>query len=545
MTTGSPTATATEPGAGDGPGSGGHRNGSRARAGILAGSMVGLLVKVIALGTLNATSIWALTRLVPAGVWLGVAFVVIATVAIDVVYLSRARWSIALKYLLPGTLLLLAFQVYPVLYTAYISTTNLGTGNILDKEAAIEQVVATSVDTSGGAGGAVSFAARPAQAADGTLGLLLVDERTDPPTVLVGTESGAVPAADVTFDGDRVAEADGFVALLLGELADLEADFAALEVASDEGIIRLSTLNRAALVAFRLQYDEATDTITDVTDGTTYTPVDGFFRSEAGERLTPGWEVNIGFENYRRVFASEAIRGPFLQVFVWNWAFAVGTVVFSFVVGMLLAITLDHPDLKGKRIYRALLIFPYALPSFLTVLVWQGMMNRNFGIINDLIGLDVPWLTDPWMARASVLLVSTWLSFPYFFLVCTGALQSIPRELTEAANVDGANGRQAFRAVTFPLLLIAVAPLLISSFAFNFNNFNVIFFLNRGGPPIAGAQTPAGSTDILVSYTFRLAFESGRGQDLGFATAISILIFLHVALFSAWSFRRTARLEEI
>ncbi len=522
-----------------------RRPGTRSRAGLLAGSMVGLLVKVIALGTLNATSIWALTRLVPAGVWLGVAFVVIATVAIDIVYLSRARWSIALKYLLPGTLLLLAFQVYPVLYTAYISTTNLGTGNILDKEAAIDQVVATSVDTTGGGDGAVSFAARPAQAADGTLGLLLLDERTDPPTVLVGTESGAVPAVDVTFDGDRVAEADGFVALLLGELADLEADFAALEVASDEGIIRLSTLNRAALVAFRLQYDAGTDTITDVTTGTTYTPVEGFFQSEAGERLTPGWEVNIGFENYRRVFASEAIRGPFLQVFVWNWAFAVGTVVFSFVVGMLLAITLDHPDLKGKRIYRALLIFPYALPSFLTVLVWQGMMNRNFGIINDLIGLDVPWLTDPWMARASVLLVSTWLSFPYFFLVCTGALQSIPRELTEAANVDGANGRQAFRAVTFPLLLIAVAPLLISSFAFNFNNFNVIFFLNRGGPPIAGAQTPAGSTDILVSYTFRLAFESGRGQDLGFATAISILIFLHVALFSAWSFRRTARLEEI
>lgn len=512
------------------------------RAASLLGLSIGLITKVVLLGTLNATSIWALGRLIPEGVWLGVAFVVIATIAIDVIYLSRARWSVAVKYLLPGTLFLLAFQLYPVLYTAYISSTNLGTGNILDKEAATEQVIATSI---GSTDSDVSFTSRAATNDDGTLALLLTDERTDPPSILIGTVDGTVEAVDVVFDGDRVESADGFVALTLGDLADLESDFAELEVPTDEGIIRLATLNRAALVGYRLQFDEAADAITDVETGVVYRPVDGFYRAEDGSQLNPGWEVNVGFENYRRVFASEAIRGPFLRVFVWNWVFAVGTVVFSFAVGMLLAITLDHPDLRGKKIYRSLLIFPYALPSFLTVLVWQGMMNRRFGIINDILGADIPWLTDPWMARASILLVSTWLSFPYFFLVCTGALQSIPKELTEAANVDGANGRQAFRAVTFPLLLIAVAPLLISSFAFNFNNFNVIYFLNRGGPPIAGSQTPAGSTDILVSYTFRLAFESGRGQDLGFATAISILIFVHVALFSAWGFRKTARLEEI
>ncbi len=510
----------------------------------LGGLTLGLLAKVAFLATVNATSIWALGQLIPEGVWLGVAFIVVSTVAIDVIYLTKARWAIPYKYLLPGTLFLVAFQAYPVVYTAYISTTNLGTGNILDKDSAIEQVVSTSV---GSTESDISYAARAAGSDDGTLGLILVDETTEPPSVLVGTEEGVTEIAseDVVYDGDRVESAGDFTALTLAQAADFEQELAALEVPTEEGVIVLKTFSRAAVVGFRLQYDEATDTMTDVETGVVYRPVDGYFRADDGTRLTPGWEINIGFENYRRVLTSEAIRGPFLQVFVWNWAFAAATVALGFAVGLLLAISLDHPDLLGKRLYRALLIFPYALPSILTVLIWQGMMNQNFGIINKLTGLGTPWLTDPWMARASILIVSTWLTFPYFFLITTGALQSIPKELSEAARVDGASGPQAFRQVTLPLLLIAVAPLLIASFAFNFNNFNVIYFLNRGGPPIPGAQTPAGSTDILVSYTFRLAFESGRGQDLAFASAISILIFIHVALFSAWTFRKTARLEEI
>lgn len=519
-------------------------SGGRSRSPLPVNLSFGLLVKVIFLGTVNASSIWALGRLIPEGIWLGVAFIVVATLAIDIIFLSTARWTIPFKYLLPGTIFLLAFQLYPVMYTAYISTTNLGTGNILDKQSAIDQVIATSI---GNTENGVSFVARAAQSSDGTLGLLLTDDRTDPATISVGTDDGLIDIdpADIVFDGDRVESAGDFTALNLGQAADFEQDLSDIEVPTDEGLIILRTFSRAGLVGYSLQYDEAADTITDVVDGTIYRPIDGYFRADDGSRLNPGWEINIGFENYRRVFSSQAVRGPFLRVFVWNWAFAAGTVAFSFALGLFLAIALDHPDLRGKKLYRSLLIFPYALPSFLTVLVWQGMMNKQFGIINELLNADIPWLTNPWMARASILIVSTWLSFPYFFLVSTGALQSIPKELTEAANVDGASGPQAFRRVTFPLLLIAVAPLLIASFAFNFNNFNVIYFLNRGGPPVPGAQTPAGSTDILVSYTYRLAFESGRGQDLGFATAISILIFLHVALFSGWSFRKTARLEEI
>jgi arabinogalactan oligomer/maltooligosaccharide transport system permease protein len=173
------------------------------------------------------------------------------------------------------------------------------------------------------------------------------------------------------------------------------------------------------------------------------------------------------------------------------------------------------------------------------------MFNQDFGIINQMMGTNIPWLRDPTLAKLSILIVNLWLGFPYMFLISTGALQAIPNELKEASYVDGATPRQAFRRVTFPLLLVALAPLLIASFAFNFNNFNIIYLLNGGGPPIEGAQTPAGHTDILISYTYRLAFESGRGADFGFASAIAIIIFILVATISALSFRRTRVLEEV
>jgi arabinogalactan oligomer/maltooligosaccharide transport system permease protein len=191
------------------------------------------------------------------------------------------------------------------------------------------------------------------------------------------------------------------------------------------------------------------------------------------------------------------------------------------------------------------LILPYALPTFMTALIWAGMFNQDYGVINQVLGANIPWLRDPTLAKVSILIVNLWLGFPYMFLIATGALQSIPEELKEASYVDGATPRQSFRRVTFPLLLVSLAPLLIASFAFNFNNFNIIYLLNGGGPPIAGAQTPAGHTDILISYTYRLAFESGQGNEFGFASAIAIIIFFIVATISAISFRRTRVLEEI
>ncbi|GAI02968.1 unnamed protein product, partial [marine sediment metagenome] len=129
--------------------------------------------------------------------------------------------------------------------------------------------------------------------------------------------------------------------------------------------------------------------------------------------------------------------------------------------------------------------------------------------------------------------------------ITLGALQSIPSELGEAASIDGASRWQQFKNITFPLLLVSLAPLLIGSFAFNFNNFNVIYLVTQGRPAIPGAGTPAGSTDILISYTYRLAFEGVRGNQWGLASAVSLIIFIIVVIISAIGFRYTRALEEI
>jgi len=144
-----------------------------------------------------------------------------------------------------------------------------------------------------------------------------------------------------------------------------------------------------------------------------------------------------------------------------------------------------------------------------------------------------------------VLLVNTWLGFPYMFLITTGALQSIPKELLEAAKVDGATSRQSFWKITFPLLLVSISPLLIGAFAFNFNNFTLIFLLTGGGPPIVGADVAVGYTDILISFTYDLAIAGGRGYQFGLAASVTTIIFLIVLLISAISFRYSKRLERV
>jgi arabinogalactan oligomer/maltooligosaccharide transport system permease protein len=184
------------------------------------------------------------------------------------------------------------------------------------------------------------------------------------------------------------------------------------------------------------------------------------------------------------------------------------------------------------------------VPGFLSLLVWQGLLNDDFGVVNRIFHLDVPWLFDANWAKVSVLLVSIWLTVPYLFLVSLAALQSIPGELVEAARVDGGGPWQLFRRVTLPLVLVAVSPLLIASFAFNFNNFNNIYLLTGGGPPMQNSSI-AGATDILISYTYKLAIATGKGQDYGLASAVSIIIFLIVATISGVSFSRTKALENI
>lgn len=232
----------------------------------------------------------------------------------------------------------------------------------------------------------------------------------------------------------------------------------------------------------------------------------------------------------------------------WTVSFAFLSVATTFLLGLFLATVFNEPRLKGRKIYRTLMIFPYAIPGFLAALIWSGMLNRSFGFINQVLlgGAAIPWLTDPWLARLSVLGVNLWLGFPYMFLICTGALQSLPDDVLEASRVDGASAWRQFRSIKMPLLLVSTAPLLISSFAFNFNNFTLIYMLTRGGPRFADASVPIGHTDILISMVYSVSGLDGTAaKNYGLASALSIVVFIVVGTVSAIAFRQTRKLEEV
>jgi arabinogalactan oligomer/maltooligosaccharide transport system permease protein len=228
-------------------------------------------------------------------------------------------------------------------------------------------------------------------------------------------------------------------------------------------------------------------------------------------------------------------------VLLWNLAFAFLSVVVCFALGLLLALVFNDERLRGRKIYRSLIIIPYALPAFMTALVWRGMFNTTFGI-NRWLGTDIGWLESTGLAMFSLILVNMWLGYPYMFLVCTGALQGIPSDLKEAAFVDGATGFTTFRKVTFPLLLTSVSPLLVATFAFNFNNFTLVYLLTGGGPRESGES--AGATDILLTWVYRIALDNDPKRQ-GLAAALSVLIFIIVAVIAAAGFKATKTFEEV
>jgi arabinogalactan oligomer/maltooligosaccharide transport system permease protein len=504
---------------------------------------VGLGFKIVLLGVVNALAIWAGVILARDDKWVAVAILAVSTVAVDLVYLSSRR-VVPLKFLVPGTVFLIAFSIIPIAYNVNVAFTNWSTGHLLTKDEAIGGIERNSLAQPADAR---SFVMAPARDENGDLVLVLVDEVSG--ESFVGTADALEPLPKEAVQTDElglVRSAAGYEVIRGPELLTIDEQLRSFTVPTRGGAaIRPEGLELAIELRPTLRYDAEADTFTRIEDGKVFRDDDrGSFAAADGEELEPGWRTKVGTLNFRRLVDDPLIRRPFLRVLVWTFVYAIATVAVSFALGLFLAIALNKPGIRFLRTYRSLLVLPYAVPAFLSILVWSGLLNDEFGLINRLLPFDVPWLFDTNWAKASVIMVSLWLTFPYFFLVSLGALQSIPNELVEAARVDGGGPWQVFRRVTFPLLLVAVAPLLIASFAFNFNNFNNIYLLTQGGPP-AEDQIVAGGTDILISYTWKLAFQSGKGQDYGLASAISIVIFFIVASVSAFSFWRSRSLEEM
>lgn len=506
--------------------------------------MIGIVAKILLLGFVDAIAAFALFQLAINGEWLVFAVSLIVTIGINWIYLRRG--GLPAKYLAPGILFLLLFQVFAMVFSTYIAFTNYGDGHNSSKEDAIHSIQLSALER---VPDSPQYAVTVLDDG-GELALLVTDPDGN---VSVGTaEEPLEPVESAQLDSTgKAVGLDGYTALAFGDILARQGEVSELVVPIsdnlDDGTLQTQDGSTAYVFKPRLVYDEAADTFTDVNTGTTYTDSgEGNFQAKDGSTLGVGWKINVGFDNFVRAFTDQNLRGPLLSVILWTFAFAGISVAATFALGLFLAIAFNRADLKGKRFYRILMILPYAFPAFLSGLVWSGLMNAEFGFINNVIlgGAYIPWLTDPVLSKISVLIVNIWLGYPYMFLVCTGALQSLPEDVEEAARIDGAGAWTIFRVIKLPLLLVSLAPLLISSFAFNFNNFNVIYMLTGGGPRFDDTNLDIGATDILITMVYKVAF-GGTGRDYGLASALAIIIFIVVGVISAISFRKTKALEEI
>ena len=243
----------------------------------------------------------------------------------------------------------------------------------------------------------------------------------------------------------------------------------------------------------------------------------------------------IGLANFGELFVTPGVGRVSLFTLVW----AVANVSMHVCLGLLLATALTRPGLKGRTVYRTLLLLPWAIPGYISVLAWRGMLEPA-GLLNAVLGTDLDWLTQPGAARTLVILVNIWLGVPFMMMAMSGALQSVPREMMEAAEVDGVGRWRQFRHLTLPSLKSIVVPLSLLGFIWTINMFHVIYLMTRGAPYVGFGEP--GATDILVTYVYDVAFEYG---NYGVAAAWSVAIFLILLGFSWFYLKKTRALEAI
>lgn len=259
----------------------------------------------------------------------------------------------------------------------------------------------------------------------------------------------------------------------------------------------------------------------------------------------PGQLVDwVGFETFAKIFTVDIWRSTFIDVLGWTiiWTIVASTLQVSLGIG--LAVIVNQKDLRFKKTIRTVLILPWAVPGFVTILIFAGLFNDSFGAINNdilaMFGINpIPWMTDPTWSKIALIFMQGWLAFPYIFIVTTGVLQSIPQDLYEAATIDGASAFSKFKRITMPLVLTSIAPIIITQYTFNFNNFNIIYLFNGGGPATPGST--AGGTDILVSWIYKLTMKSSQ---YSLAAALTILLSTFVIIIALWQFRRTNSFKE-
>ena len=461
----------------------------------------------------------------------GWALAVLAATAVATwVYLSPR--FMAWRYIVPGALAAAIFIVFPMAYTVAISFTNYSGEHLLSFERATDVLLAQG----DGDGRSMAFTLEPA---GGALHRLRVQD-----------DDGARYASEPFAFGGAVrvplqAEVAGAQAGAATDLRELAADIPALRrltaVLPDGSQMRVLSLRRLAVE--RPAYVREADGSLRVTRDGTRLVADldaGWWRRADGTPVTPGFRATVGIANYRSIFTERRFYQPFARVFTWTVAFASLNTLFTFTIGLLLAVALNWPALKGKPAYRIALFLPYAVPAFISIPVFRGLFNENMGEINlvlfQLFGVRPGWFSDATLARSMVLIVNTWLGYPYMMILCMGLIKAIPAELYEASALAGAGPAMNLWRITLPLIARPMAPLLVASFATNFNNLTLVALLTNGAPDYLDTAVPVGATDLLASYTYRIAFQDS-GQHYALACAIASIVFLIVATLAVANLR--------
>lgn len=270
-----------------------------------------------------------------------------------------------------------------------------------------------------------------------------------------------------------------------------------------------------------------------------------FTNYSAPNNLPPANLVDwVGFKTFTNLVALKSWSHTFFGVLTWTIIWAVLATVTTYFGGVLVALLIQQKGIRFKGVWRVILIIPYAIPQLISLLVMRNMFNGQFGPINQYLryfGLEgLPWLTDPVWAKVTVIVVNMWVGIPVSMLLVMSVLTTIPKDLYEAADVDGATGFQKFKIITLPMILFSTAPVLITQFAGNINNFNLIFLLTNGNP-VVGDYQYAGATDLLVTWLYKLTLDQ---QRYSMASAIGIIIFMIIATFSIYNYRRTRSFKE-
>lgn len=254
----------------------------------------------------------------------------------------------------------------------------------------------------------------------------------------------------------------------------------------------------------------------------------------------------IGLENYITIAKGQGIAGQaFWKIFGWTLIWTIGASTLAIVLGFIFALLVNNERIKAKKFFRTVYLLPWAVPAFITIMFFSIMTSRG-GIFSEALSgifntsLDIK--NDTFQTRLALILIQGWLGHSYIFLLTTGVLQAIPKDLYEAASIDGANGfKQTFK-ITIPLVLFQIAPMLINQYTFNFNNFSIIYLYNQGGPfnPKVYGNL-AGSSDILISYIYKLTMES-QYQAIG--AAITIFISIILIIISYLGYRKSSAFKE-